>query len=120
VRFSLLLLVFAASPAAVLAQSEVSGSLVGVVFVDGDGDAKRGPGEAGVAGVVVCSRSACVQTDSDGTYDVVVEPGYRVVWLRQPDGYQAVAGFWRRVPADPFEEDHAAVFDAAVEDAQRH
>ena len=56
-----------------------------------------------MAGIVVCSRSDCASTDDDGTYEVQVEPGYRVVWARQPDGYRAARGFWRRVPADPFE-----------------
>ena len=101
--FCLLLLVLTAFPASVLAQAQVSGQLAGVVFADADGDGRRAPGEAGIAGVVVCSRSECAATDDDGTYDVQVEPGYRVVWVRQPDGYRAVRGFWRRVPADPFE-----------------
>jgi len=103
VPFCLLLLVLTAFPASVLAQSEVSGELAGVVFADEDGDGRRAPGEAGIAGVIVCSRSGCAATDDDGTYEVQVEPGYRVVWVRQPDGYRAVRGFWQRVPADPFE-----------------
>ncbi len=89
--FCLLLLVLTAFPAAVLAQSEVSGQLGGVVFADGDGDGRRGPGEAGI-GVAVCSRSECAATDDDRTYEVQVDPGYRVVWVRQPDGYRAARG----------------------------
>lgn len=101
--FCLLLLVFVFLPGPSAAQSEVSGQLAGVVFVDADGDGRRGPGEQGIADVVVCSRSGCAQTGADGVYEVQVEPGYRVVWVRQPDGYRASQGFWRRVPADPFE-----------------
>jgi hypothetical protein len=103
VRFYLLLLVLMALPAAAAPQSEISGHLAGVVFADADSDGRRGPGEEGVAGAVVCSRSDCVVSDGDGTYEVRVEPGYRVVWVRAPEGHRAAVGFWRRVPADPFE-----------------
>lgn len=102
-RFCLLLLIFLPWPRLAAGQSEVSGALAGVVFEDMDGDGRRGPGEAGLAGIVVCSRSSCVQTDGDGTYEVAVEPGYRVVHVSQPEDYRAARGHWRRIPADPFE-----------------
>ena len=102
-RFCLLLLIFLTLPRFAIAQSEVSGALAGVVFEDTDGDGRRGPGEPGLAGVVVCSRSNCTRTDDGGIYEVAVEPGYRVVYVSQPDGYRAVRAHWRRVPADPFE-----------------
>lgn len=101
--FCPLLLVFALLSAPLAAQSEVSGQLAGVVFVDADGDGRRGPTERGLPDIVVCSRSDCERTLDDGTYEVRVEPGYRIVWVRQPDGFRAARGFWRRVPADPFE-----------------
>jgi len=97
------MLVLLASSSIATAQSEVSGALAGVVFADLDEDGRRGPGEGGIPDVVVCSRSDCATTDGDGTYEVDVEVGYRVVWVRQPMGYSAVRAFWRRVPADPFE-----------------
>ena len=102
-RFCLLLLIFLTLPRFAIAQSEVSGALAGVVFEDTDGDGRRGPGEPGLAGVVVCSRSDCARTDDGGIYEVAVEPGYRVVYVSQPDGYRALRAHWRRVPADPFE-----------------
>ena len=102
-RFCLLLFIFLTLPSFAIAQSEVSGALAGVVFEDTDGDGRRGPGEPGPAGVVVCSRSDCAQTDGGGIYEVVVEPGYRVVYVSEPDGYRGVRAHWRRVPADPFE-----------------
>lgn len=101
--FCLLLLVFVSVSAPSAAQSEVAGQLAGVVFADADRDGRLGPTERGLPDVVVCSRSDCAQTLADGSYEVRVEPGYRVVWVRQPDNYQAARGFWRRVPADPFE-----------------
>jgi hypothetical protein len=102
VRFSLLILALTV-PAGAFPQSQVSGPLAGVVFEDRDRDGDRDPGEPGLANVVVCSRSDCSETDADGTYEVQVEPGYQVVWVSLPDGFRANRGFFRRVPADPFE-----------------
>ena len=101
--FSLLILAFIALSNSGFAQSEVSGALAGIVFLDTDSNGTRGPGEDGLSGVLVCSRSNCSETDKDGAYEVDVEVGYRVVWVRQPDNYRAIQGFWRRIPADPFE-----------------
>jgi Calcineurin-like phosphoesterase len=102
VRFSLVILALVVSTPA-FPQSQVKGEVAGVVFEDSDRDGEREPGEPGLAGVVVCSRSNCSVTDADGTFEVSVEPGYHVVWVSQPDGFRAVRGFFRRVPADPFE-----------------
>ncbi len=99
-RFSLLVLVLA-GPATTLAQARVSGTLEGVVFEDANRDGERGADEAGLPGVVVCSRSRCAVTDASGGYHVPVEPGFQVVWLRQPNGFRAAHGFFRRVPEEP-------------------
>lgn len=102
VRFSPILLVLAFSNSAT-AQSEVEGVVAGVVFDDADGDGRRGPGEAGLEGVVVCTRVGCEVTHAEGTYEVPVVPGTALVWVSTPGNRRAGAGFWRRVPADPFE-----------------
>jgi Icc-related predicted phosphoesterase len=52
---------------------------------------------------VVCTLSDCGRTDAEGLYEVEVKPGYGLVWVSQPDGYQAKRGFHRRIPEDPFE-----------------
>ena len=101
-RFSLLILGLTV-PATAWPQSQASGPLAGVVFEDRDGNGERDPGEPGLPAVVVCSRSDCAPTDPEGTYEVQVEPGYQVVWVSLPDGFRATRGFFRRVPADPFE-----------------
>ena len=101
--FCALLLVFVMLPFATEAQSEVDGAVAGVVFLDEDGDGRRGPGEAGVAGVTVCTRARCSQTDPEGLYEVPVSRGDLIVWFRQGGGYRAARQFWRRIPADPFE-----------------
>jgi hypothetical protein len=102
VRLALLILGLTV-PAPLWSQSEVSGALGGIVFEDRDGNGGRDPGEPGLPGVVVCSRSDCAPTDAEGAYEVRVEPGDRLVWVRKPDGFGAPRGISRRVPADPFE-----------------
>ncbi|HXV61649.1 MAG TPA: metallophosphoesterase, partial [Vicinamibacteria bacterium] len=97
------MLVLTASALPLPTQSKVEGVVAGVVFEDTDGDSQRGPGEPGVPGVVVCTRSGCRTTAEDGAYEVPVAPGTQIVWARQPDGFRSRSGFWRRVPADPFE-----------------
>jgi Icc-related predicted phosphoesterase len=84
-------------------QSGVEGQLAGLVFEDRNQDGSRDPGEPGISGVVVCSRSDCVPTDEEGLYEVAVEPGYQVVWVSVPSDYRAKRGFFRRIPEDPFE-----------------
>jgi hypothetical protein len=97
----LLAIAFAGSPA--FPQSAVEGHVAGLVFEDRNADGSRDPGEPAIPGVVVCTRSACALTDSEGLYEVDVRPGYQLVWVRQPDGYRAIRGFHRRIPEDPFE-----------------
>lgn len=101
-RFCPVVLVLAFSPLAA-AQSEVEGVVAGVVFDDPDADGQRGPGDSGVEGVLVCTRVGCATTDAEGTYEVPVAPGTAVVWVSTPEDRRAPNGFWRRVPADPFE-----------------
>jgi hypothetical protein len=102
VRTGLIILALAAPPAA-YPQSAVSGPVAGIVFEDADRDGERDPGEPGIRGVSVCTRSQCGVTDAEGLYEVQVEPGYRLVWVSQPEGMRAARGFSRRVPEDPFE-----------------
>lgn len=101
-RFSPILLVLAFSTS-VQGQSEVEGVVAGVVFDDADGDGRRGPGEPGVGDALVCTRAGCARTDSEGTYEAPVVPGSAIVWVSLPEDQRAPAGFWRRIPADPFE-----------------
>lgn len=102
-RSASIFLALAATAGPAFPQSGVEGPLAGLVFEDRNGDGSRDPGEPGIAGVVVCSRSDCAPTDAEGLYEVTVRPGYQVVWVSQPEGYRAVRGFHRRIPEDPFE-----------------
>lgn len=101
-RIGLIILGLAVSPT-VHPQSRVSGPVAGIVFEDSDRDGERDPGEPGIPGALVCTRSACGATDGEGLYEVQVEPGDRLVWVSQPEGFRAARGFYRRVPEDPFE-----------------
>jgi Icc-related predicted phosphoesterase len=103
VRSGLIILALAASAAPASPQSGVKGHVAGLVFEDRNQDGSRDPGEPGIPGVVVCTRSDCVLSDAEGLYEVAVEPGYRVAWVSQPEGYRAKGGFYRRIPEDPFE-----------------
>ena len=102
-RSALILFALAVSAPLASPQSGVEGHLAGLVFDDRNQDGSRDPGEPGIPGVVVCTRSDCALTDGEGLYEVDVEPGYQVVWVSQPDGYRAKRGFFRRIPEDPFE-----------------
>jgi hypothetical protein len=84
-------------------QSGVEGHVAGLVFEDRNQDGSRDPGEPGIPGVSVCTRSDCTLSDAEGLYEVEVRPGYQVVWVSQPDGYRAKRSFYRRIPEDPFE-----------------
>lgn len=59
----------------------------GVVFEDTNGDGKRQPGEAGVAGVLVSNGLDVVRTDSKGEYAVAVRPDMDV-FVIQPSGWK--------------------------------
>ncbi len=102
-RSASIFLAFAVFAAPAFPQSGVEGHLAGLVFEDGNQDGGRDPGEPGIPGVTVCTRSDCALTDGEGFYEVEVKPGYHVVWVSQPDGYRAKRGFFRRIPEDPFE-----------------
>lgn len=102
-RFGTAVWILAATAAIGLSQSETTAKLAGVVFEDRNGNGARDPEEPGVQEVAVCTRSACTLSDPDGRYSVEVEPGFAVVWVSQPEGYRASNGFFRHVPADPFE-----------------
>jgi predicted MPP superfamily phosphohydrolase len=102
VRIGLIILGLAAAATA-YPQSQVSGPVAGIVFEDRDRDGDRDPGEPGIQGAVVCTRSDCATTDAEGLYEVQVEPGFRLVWVSQPEGFRAARGFFRRIPEDPFE-----------------
>ncbi len=102
-RSALILLALAVSAPPASPQSGVEGPLAGLVYEDRNQDGSRDPGEPGIPGVVVCTRSDCALSDGEGLYEVAVQPGYQVVWVSQPDGYRAKRGFFRRIPEDPFE-----------------
>jgi len=103
VRSALILFALAVSALPATPQSGVEGHVAGLVFEDRNQDGGRDPGEPGIPGVSVCTRSDCTLTDAEGLYEVEVRPGYQVVWVSQPDGYRAKRGFFRRIPEDPFE-----------------
>ncbi len=102
-RSALIILALAVLPSSSFAQSAVEGHVAGLVFEDRNRDGSRDPGEPGIQGVSVCTRSDCAVTDPEGLYEVEVQPGYQVVWVSQPDGFRAARGFFRRIPEDPFE-----------------
>ncbi|HEY7818495.1 MAG TPA: metallophosphoesterase [Vicinamibacteria bacterium] len=102
-RSAPILLALAAIATPASPQSAVQGHVAGLVFEDRNQDGSRDPGEPGIQGVSVCTRSDCALTDAEGLYEVEVRPGYQVAWVSQPDGYAAVRGFHRRIPEDPFE-----------------
>jgi len=102
-RSALIFLALAVSAPPASPQSGVEGHLAGLVYEDRNQDGSRDPGEPGIPGVSVCTRSDCGLSDGEGLYEVAVQPGYQVVWVSQPDGYRAKRGFFRRIPEDPFE-----------------
>ncbi len=102
-RSAPIILALAAFPTSASTQSAVDGHVAGLVFEDGNQDGSRDPGEPGIQGVSVCTRSDCALSDAEGLYEVDVQPGFQVVWVSQPEGYRAVRGFYRRIPEDPFE-----------------
>src|SRR3989304_10272917 len=103
VRSALILLTLAVSAPPASPQSGVEGPLAGLVYEDRNQDGSRDPGEPGIPGVVVCTRSDCVLSDGEGLYEGGGPPGSQVVWGSQPDGDRANQGFFRRIPEDPFE-----------------
>lgn len=79
----------------------------GTVFLDADGDDRRDPGEAGIAGVKVSDGVRIVQTDADGRYALPVVDG-RSVFMIKPADYTTVAtrenglpDYWRNVRTQP-------------------
>ncbi len=69
--------------------------VTGEVFVDGNGNGVRDPGEAGLAGVAVSDQVSVVSTDAAGRFAMDAQ-GYGVVFIEQPDGYALRGSFWRR------------------------
>lgn len=64
----------------------------GVVFEDTDGSGRRGPGNAGLAGIMVSNGRDVVLTDADGRWSIAAHPG-DAVFVVKPSGYMT--------PVDP-------------------
>ena len=72
----------------------------GSVFVDGNRNGRRDPGERGLANVSVSNQDAVVATDSAGDFRIERGPN-DIVFVSVPDDYQVVGRFWRSVAAGP-------------------
>src|SRR5689334_23346295 len=68
------------------------------VYVDRDGDGRRGAGEEAVPGAVVGAGLREVVCDDAGRARILVYPG-EPVWARAFDGF-AVPGPWAQAPDD--------------------
>jgi hypothetical protein len=66
----------------------------GVVYLDVNGNGRRDPGEAGVAGVAVSNQHDVARTLGDGTFELSSRPT-GIVFVSVPDGHRAVGKFWR-------------------------
>ncbi|TDD49698.1 hypothetical protein E1286_13315 [Nonomuraea terrae] len=63
----------------------------GVVYVDANGDNRRDPDEAGLAGVRVSDGKVATTTAADGSYSLTISTDRRktdIVWAGQPRGYR--------------------------------
>lgn len=70
--------------------------LVGVVFLDRNGNGVRDPGEYGIANVVVSNQVQSVRTDSAGRFRLDDGQGLGLVFVSVPDGYRSAGPFWKR------------------------
>lgn len=68
--------------------------VVGMVFMDANGNGRREAGERGLGGVAVSNQDAVVVSDSSGAFRLP-SAGLGVVYVTVPDGYRAVGEFWR-------------------------
>jgi hypothetical protein len=82
--------------AAVAASPQTPADVTGVVFDDTNRNGARDPGERGLVGLSVSNQHQVVQTAADGSYRLP-GPGYGVVFVSLPDGYDATSPFWRAV-----------------------
>lgn len=65
----------------------------GVVFEDADGNGVKGPGESGVAGVLVSNGITTVQTDQNGNFKLPKEGHF--IFITTPSDY-TLSGPWYR------------------------
>ncbi len=79
---------------AVTAAQTTDRNVTGLLFLDGNGNGARDPGEPPVAGVVVSNQLSAVKTGADGRF-TLDGPGYGVVFVSVPRGHRAVGGHWR-------------------------
>jgi predicted MPP superfamily phosphohydrolase len=75
-------------------------ALHGVVFDDANGNQKRDQNEPGLPGVVVSDQFSVTSTVADGAWKLDGAPDARVVYVSQPDGWNASGPFWRALSAD--------------------
>ena len=68
----------------------------GVVYLDANANGTRDAGEAGLPNVAVSNQDTVVVTDASGAFRMT-SPGTGIVAVSVPDGYRAVASFWRSV-----------------------
>ena len=74
--------------------------VVGVVFLDTNGNGSQDAGERGLQGVAVSDQANVVFTDDRGQFALTADPPYGIVFVSAPDTLQAVGTFWRHV-TDP-------------------
>ncbi len=71
--------------------------VVGVVFLDANGNGSREAGERGLSGIAVSDQANVVFTDDRGQFALPTDPPYGIVFVSTPDTLQAVGTFWRRL-----------------------
>lgn len=79
--------------------AQSAAGVIGVVFLDRNGDGHRNPGEPGIAGVAVSDQVEVTVTAADGSYRIAGPDGRGFVFVSMPTGYQTVGSFWKRVAA---------------------
>lgn len=77
----------------------------GIVFLDKDGDGKRGDGEAGVAEVAVCNGEVLVKTDARGRFKIpegkpVGRAEHGFVFVNPPQGHWRGKRWYVRCPVE--------------------
>lgn len=89
-------------------------NVAGRVFVDGNGNGKQEPGEAGLKGVVVTDGERVIRTAADGGFRFQIRmddnPTHRFVVVTRPNGYKPSRGFFVRIGFDESRTDYKASF----------
>ncbi len=82
--------------------------VMGVVFVDANGNGKRDGGERGLPGVGVTDGVGIVESGTDGAYTIAIRPDPTIPWTPArtvsvcwPSGYWPVGNHWHRLSDIP-------------------